>query len=95
MKIDIVNFNDPEGAIGLFIDGKLHTYGDDYHNNIRTWCEAFTEGITYMCHPPLVEKPIITHYELNEYGQEKFSNDWNCPEKWPDKKWFKYASVTE
>jgi len=42
VKVDFTGGGD--GVYALYIDGKLHKYGDYYHDKISEWIEAFTEG---------------------------------------------------
>jgi hypothetical protein len=46
MKLTIVDFSGgAEGITALYIDGKLHTYGDYYHNKITEWINGFIAGL--------------------------------------------------
>jgi hypothetical protein len=48
MNVDIVYFNTSgDGVTAMYIDGKLHTYGDYYHNKIDFWVMGFLDGLIY------------------------------------------------
>jgi hypothetical protein len=50
-KIDItkVDFSGGgDGVYALYIDGKIHTYGDEYHNDINAWIRGFIDGLEWI-----------------------------------------------
>lgn len=48
MKVTIVDFTgEGDGFYALYIDDKLHRYGDNYHDKIQCWIKAFIEGLKY------------------------------------------------
>ncbi len=36
-----------DGVYALYIDGKLHKYGDYYHDKIEEWTIGFIDGIKF------------------------------------------------
>lgn len=46
MIITYVSFNpDGDGVDAVYIDGKLHRYGDYYHDKFRDWYDGFLDGL--------------------------------------------------
>ena len=47
MNVDIVYFNPSgDGVTAIYIDGKLYTHGDDYHDKINFWIALVYRKIT-------------------------------------------------
>ncbi len=85
-RVDIVTFDDNEPVMALYIDGKLETAGDSYHDSIYAYIEAFVAGMVRA--GMIIEK---RSYSLTEEAQEKYANvaSGEYPKKFPFKK-FKY-----
>ena len=48
MSITWVDFSGGgDGVYAIYIDNKLHKYGDDYHNQIQDWYIGFKDGLEY------------------------------------------------
>lgn len=89
MKFTVVKFNyEGDGVTALYIDGKLHTHGDYYHNKIDEWIDGFLAGIKHLNWPMQQE----THYIPGEKCEPIWENGESPPEQWPDarKKYFKH-----
>ena len=48
IEIDIVSINpEGDGVTALYIDGDLHTHGNEYHDKIDVWISGFLDGLKY------------------------------------------------
>lgn len=48
MKLDIVHFDAyGDGVIAIYINDKLYTYGDEYHDRMSNWITGFLDGLKY------------------------------------------------
>lgn len=57
----IVRFNpEGDGVTALYMNDKLYTHGDYYHNKIDTWIDGFIDGIK------LNNEVVIEYYSLGE-----------------------------
>lgn len=89
MKIDIVKFNpEGDGVTAVYIDGKLHTHGDYYHDKIDNWVEGFIDGLKFAevsfdedGHDIPGDKCKLIH----EMGHSP-------PLRWPDRKYCKHRA---
>lgn len=47
-KIEHVSFNPSgDGTTGVYIDGVIFKYGDEYHDDISSWLKGFLDGIKW------------------------------------------------
>lgn len=82
MELVIVDFSGGgDGITALYIDGKLHFYGDYYHNKINEKIEGFIDGVSYVLGSDRVDDNFIELHENHpliedtwDYGNPPPSN---------------------
>ncbi len=58
IKLTIVDLTgNGDGIHALYINGKLHHYGDYYHDKIEIWIKGFIDGLKYI-NPNIVEEKL-------------------------------------
>lgn len=87
MRLCRVSFAyESDGVTALYIDGKLHTHGDYYHDKIDDWINGFIEGLKYAGQQVTVASDQIPEEKCIPICQEGREP----PAKWPDKKYHKH-----
>lgn len=66
-KFAVVDFTGGgDGVHALYINGKLHKYGDYYHDKIEVWIESFIEGVEWTGFVIDVDRIECTNEDLIE-----------------------------
>lgn len=75
MKLTIIKFEYGELVTALYIDGILHSYGDEYHTKITDWIEGFKAALEMVNHDFIYETIDVdsTHPICERIG------DGDCP----------------
>jgi hypothetical protein len=69
----------------LYIDGKLHTSGDYYHDKIDDWINGFIAGLEFA----EVKFELDEHHIPGDDCLPIHQDGEPPPEKWPDRKYYK------
>lgn len=67
MKIDIVTFDDSENVMGIYVDGKIHLFGDNYHDRMYEFTEGFVAGLKLANKDIEIKEHVYDSYCPNRF----------------------------